>query len=80
MNWWIRKDLYDSRLYWTLSHFSFCIGGISISVFVSFLGIPIEIMCSAIALKISAITAGIKKYESLINKNNKKHDKIVLLA
>ena len=35
---------------------------------------------SAITLKISVITAGIKKHKSIIKKKKKKHDKIVLLA
>ena len=33
-----------------------------------------------IALKICAITAGIKKYKSIIKKKRKKHDKIVVLV
>ena len=37
-------------------------------------------MSSAIGLKICAITAGIKKYKSIIKEKKKKHDKIVLLA
>ena len=55
-------------------------GCISISAFASLLGIPIGITSSAIGLKICAITAGIKKYKSIIKKKKKKHDKIVLLA
>ena len=55
-------------------------GCISISAFASLLGIPIKITSSAIGLKICAITAGIKKYKSIIKKKKKKHDKIVLLA
>ena len=43
-------------------------------------GVPIEIMSSVIRLKIRAITAGITKYESIIKKKKKEHDKIVLLA
>ena len=54
-------------------------GCISISSFVSLLGIPIRITSSAIGLKISAIAAGIK-YKSMFKKKKKKHDKIVLLA
>ena len=38
-------------------------GCISISVFASLIGIPIEVTSSAIGLKICAITAGIKKYQ-----------------
>ena len=55
-------------------------GCISISAFASLLGIPIGITSSAIGLKICAITAGIKKYKSIIKKKKKKHDKIILLA
>ena len=54
-------------------------GCVSISDFASLVGIPIGITSSAIGLKICAITAGIKKYKSIIKKK-KKHDKIVLLA
>ena len=49
-----------------------------ISAFGSLLCVPVGITSSAIGLKICAITAGIKK--SIIKKNKKKHDKIVLLA
>ena len=55
-------------------------GCISISAFVSLLGIPIGITNSTIGLKICAITVGIKKFKSIIKKKKKKHDKIVLLA
>ena len=55
-------------------------GYISISAFASLLGIPIGITSSEIALKICAITAGIKNYKSIIKEMKKKHDKIVLLA
>ena len=53
---------------------------ISISVVASLLGIPIGITSTTIGLKICVITAGIKKYKSIIKKKKKKHDKIVLLA
>ena len=46
-------------------------GCISISAFASLIGIPIGITSSAIGLKICAITAGIKKYKSLIKKKKK---------
>ena len=71
----------------TLSHIehfvilaSIITGCISISAFASLLGLPIGITSSAIELKTCAITAGIKRYKSIIKKNKKKHDKIVLLA
>ena len=50
------------------------------SLFTSLIGIPVGITISAIGLKICAITAGIKKHKSIIKKNKKKHEKIVLLA
>ena len=53
---------------------------ISISAFVSLFRIPIGITSSAIGLQICAIAAGVKMYNSRINKKEKKHDKIVLLA
>ena len=49
-------------------------------VFVSLVGIPIGITSSAVGLKICAITAGIKKFKSIINKKKKKHDRTVLLG
>ena len=55
-------------------------GCVSFSAFASSVGIPIGITSSAIGLKICAITAGIKKYKSIIKKKKKKHDKIVLPA
>ena len=53
---------------------------VSISAYVSLVGIPIGVMSSIIRLKICAITAGIKKYKLIIKKKKKKIDKIVLLA
>ena len=53
---------------------------ISIYAFASLLGILIGVAASAIWLKICKITAGIKKYKSIIKKKKKNHDKIVLLA
>ena len=55
-------------------------GCVSISAFASLVGITMGITSSAIGLKICVITAGIKKYMSIIKKKEKKHDKIVLLA
>ena len=55
-------------------------GCVSTCAFASLVGIPIEITSSSNELRICAITAGIKKYKSIIKKKKKKHDKIVLLA
>ena len=54
-------------------------GCISMSAF-ALAGIHIGITSSEIELKICLITAGIKKYKSIIKKEKKKHDKIVLFA
>ena len=48
-----------------ISTFTECI---SVSAFVSLVDIPIGIMSSAIGLKFCLITAGIKKYKSIIKK------------
>ena len=50
------------------------------TTFASLVCVPVGITCSAIGIKICAITAGIKKYKSTIKKKKKKHDKIVLLG
>ena len=57
--------------YWMCLHFY---------IFTSLIGIPIAITSSAVGLKIYAISAEIKKYKSIIKKNKKMHDKIVLLG
>ena len=53
-------------------------GCVSISLLASLIGIPIGITSFAIRLKICAITAGIKRYKSIIKKK-KTDDKIVSL-
>ena len=55
-------------------------GCVSISDYASLVGIPVRITSSVIGLKNCVITAGIKKYKSIIKKKMKKHDKIILLA
>ena len=55
-------------------------GCISISAFAFLLGIPIGITRSAVGSKICAVTAGVKKYKSIIKKKQKKHYKIMFLA
>ena len=47
------------------------IGCVSISAFASLVGIPTEIMSSAIELKICVITSEIRKYKSIIKKTKK---------
>ena len=41
--------------------------------------VPGGITSSAVGIKICSITAGIKKYKSIIKKKMKKHEKIILL-
>ena len=53
---------------------------VSISASASLVGVSVGIINSAIGLKNCSITAGTKKYKSIIKKKKKKHDKIVLLA
>ena len=55
-------------------------GCVSISAFASLVCVPVGITSSAAGIKICAITAGVKKYKSIIKKKKKKHDKIVLLG
>ena len=45
-------------------------GCITISDFAPLIGVPIGIASSAIGLKICAITAGVKRYKSIIKKKN----------
>ena len=42
--------------------------------------IPVHITIYSVGMKICAMTAGIKKYESIIKKKKKKHHKMVSLA
>ena len=53
---------------------------VSSSMFASIVCVPVGIASSAAGLKMCAITAEIKKYKSIINKKNRKHDEIVLLG
>ena len=79
INWWVESTTlnYIERFLVLASTITGCI---SISFFASLLGIPIEITSSAIGLRLCSITSGIKKYLSIIKKQKKKREKIVLLA
>ena len=52
---------------------------VTISVFASLSYIPINITSFPTELKLCLIIAGIKNYESIIEKKKKEHDKILLL-
>ena len=55
-------------------------GYVSISAFASLVAIPVGITSSAVGIKICAIIAGIKKYNSVIKKEKKNHAKILFLG
>ena len=55
-------------------------GCVSISAFASLVCISEGITSSPVRLKICVTAAGIKKYNSIIKKKKKKHDKIILLT
>ena len=83
MNWWVIStktfvELNFIQLFLILA--STVTGRGSISAFASLLCIPLWILSSAIRLKNCEITAGSKKYRSIIKKKKKIHEKIVLLA
>ena len=68
--------MYNTKLHfliltWTVT------GCISISAFAFFLGTTIGITSSKIGLKICVITAGFKKYKSIIKKKRNKYEKII---
>ena len=67
---------YAEHLLILASAFTCCV---SIFAFGSLVCAPVGIASFAIGLKVCAITARIKRYKSIIKKNKKKHDKIVLL-
>ena len=54
-------------------------GRVSISAFASLAFVLVGIKSFTVGTDIYAITAGIKKYNSIIKKKKKKHGKIVLL-
>ena len=69
------------------SCFHFCCQWLSFNFCISLVGVPVGVASSAVGLKvctvglkICAITTRIKKYKAIIEKNRKKHDKIVLLG
>ena len=53
---------------------------VSVSAFASLVCVSVDNTSSAIRINICAITAGIKKYKSIIKRKKKKHKKIVLLG
>ena len=68
---------YIELLFTLVSTVPYCV---FMSVFASLVAIPLGVTSFAVGLKIWVITAGIKKYNSIIKKKKKKQNKIVLLA
>ena len=69
------------KLCWILAYFSFNSYWLrSFSAFGSLVSVPVGVASFGVGLKICAITAGIRNYKSIIKKEKKKHDKIVLLG
>ena len=73
-----------SAIWNQIEHFLFLASAItwfvSLSDFASLLGTPIGITSFSIGLQMFALSVGIKKYDSVIKKKEKKHDKILSLA
>ena len=68
-----QKSLCVFKLHWTLTYFSFFGHWLCFNfVFTSLVVISIDIASSAVELKICVITAGIKTYNSVIKKKQKK--------
>ena len=81
MKWKVQKTRkYSNYVEHLLILASTITGCVSISAFASLVHVPVGNRSSAIEIKVCAITAGIKKYKSIIKKKKKKHDKIVLLG
>ena len=55
-------------------------GCVSISEFASLVCVPVSPTSSVVKIKTCAITAGLKKYKSIIKKTKKKHNKTVLIG
>ena len=71
-NWWVRSTkMFVQCIGNVLVLVSVITGCISISEFVSLIGFPIRITCSAIGLKFFTIASGIKNYKSIIKKKKK---------
>ena len=53
---------------------------VSVSEFVSLVGVSVGLASSLVVVRTCAVPAGIKRYKSVIKKKRKKDNKIVLLA
>ena len=81
-DWWVKSTKEVCTTLNFIEHFLILASTISqyisVSAFTSLIGILIGITSSVIGFKVWVMTAGIKKYNSIIKK--KKQDKVVLLV
>lgn len=79
-----KKHKKDSKVLIYIEHsiifVSAITGHVSISAFASVIGIPMGIKSTVVGLKTCAVTAGIRKYNSIIKKKRKRYDKIAMSA
>ena len=68
LNWRNKSKLILNHIEHWLIFICTVTGYVSISTFASLVGMPLWITSSAIGLKVSVITAGIKNYKSIIRK------------
>ena len=75
------KNVKGFNILWAFSCFFSSVSGCwFISAFALLDGVPAGIRSSAVGLNICLITAGVKNYNSIIEKKRKKNDKMVFLA
>ena len=58
----------------SLNYVELVTGCVSISAFAYVIGIPVGTTTSAVGLKLSVLTVGIKKYKSIIKNKRQKHE------
>lgn len=79
-----KKHKKDSKVLIYIEHsiifVSAITGHVSMSAFASVIGIPMGIKSTVVGLKTCAVTAGIRKYNSIIKKKRKNNEIIVSLA
>ena len=74
-----KKHKKDSKVLIYIEHSIIFVSAIT-SAFASVIGIPMGIKSTVVGLKTCAVTAGIRKYNSIIKKKRKNNEIIVSLA
>ena len=67
----IRNGFMSEKVCRALNYFEHFLVFVSVSVFASIVGVPVAIACSAVGLKLCAISARNKNYNSITNKKRK---------